>query len=189
MENFFNFQSVEIFLDSLKNKSIKMTVENKELEEIYIKLNLIFKKNGTEETSSNFQLSRGEWLKIMRRRKRLIRELENKNKVKTRKKFMKIKDLTVSLRPMDGSRGLLLQKDTGEEFKMNHSEVKNLLEKKNDIKNNYNAVSREIRNKAILLLNQIEDDIKKNEFYKSKSHVFKNFIKKIKILTMFNERI
>lgn len=185
MEKFFDFQSREIFLNCKKTKSIKVTVGRESLEKIHAKLILSQKKNGT----CDFELSKGQWLKIMKRRKGLIRELENKEKTRKSKKFMQMNSLTVTLRPMDGSRGLVIAKDSGAEFALNKSEFKILVGEKNAVKMEYNGISKKIREKAVAFLSQMDEDLKTQDRYKEKKDIFQCLRKKLRILTMFNNRI
>lgn len=185
MEKFLQFE-IEHFLNDSKTKSIRISSNNSTLEKISILFELIT-KDANLKIINVVVLYKYQWLKFIKKEQRLIRKIMNRCEQNRKKKVFTMNQITVSTQQVDGARGLVIAHN-GEKFVLNRQEVLNLMNQKSIIKRNYNVISRKIRLKALSLVNQIEQDCKNNKKYTENVEIY-NLKKKLRILTLYNDRI
>lgn len=120
----------------------------------------------------------------------MLRKLENKKKQKRKEQIMKKGNIIVSLEPVDGARGVVLSDSNfAVPCRLSKDEFVKLVKNKAEIKNRYNQISKKIRLKSIALYSQIQKEMMHNEKYQQNFKKFEKLIKKIKMLTIFNDQI
>lgn len=172
MEKFFAFE-LEMFINESKTKTIKIRADNSNFNKISIGFDLILKQERTFEILSEINLKKWQWLKLIKKEKMLSRKINNQKEQKKKKKIFQMNDISVTVKPVQGARGLVLKNNTSSKLvELNKEEFFNLMGEKAIIKRKYNEISQKIRMKAETLIKQLETECKQNRNYKKKTGTF-----------------
>lgn len=120
ISKFFHHET-EIFLNESKNKSVKISSFTSSLEEICILFKFITKDSNLQPIST-IVLYETQWLKFIKKEKLLTRKIINKKEQNSKKKIFVMNEITVSARPVDGKRGLVIGHSNGDKFELNQQE-------------------------------------------------------------------